>query len=316
MNTFCYQRLQYCKEVMRGTKEDEEYFIFICQADDPDDYTNPVEHEKANPNYGVTIRPQDILNEALQAQGDPRNEFLNKSLNIYTNSLSTYFDIFAVQSSNDKYHWTLAELAKLPIVWYGGADLSKMHDLTGVSLHGQYGDVDISITHGFMPVTTAHERAEQDNIPFFWWQEQGWLTLCNSDVIEYEDVVKWFLDMKKLGFTPKWVGYDRRYAREFVLKMKKAGFKMRDQRQLYVEKTEAFREIENKIRMQKFYYLGNKAYEYCIGNVKAIEDSDDFIRFEKVMDTKRIDLFDADVIATKQMLIDVEKKLKAKEWFG
>ena len=318
MNTFCYQRLQYCKEVMRGTKEDEEYFIFICQADDPDDYTNPVEHEKANPNYGVTIRPQDILNEALQAQGDPsgRNEFLNKSLNIYTNSLSTYFDIFAVQSSNDKYHWTLEELAKLPIIWYGGADLSKMHDLTGVSLHGQYGDVDISITHGFMPVTTAHERAEQDNIPFFWWQEQGWLTLCNSDVIEYEDVVKWFLDMKKLGFTPKWVGYDRRYAREFVLKMKKAGFKMRDQRQLYVEKTEAFREIENKIRMQKFYYLGNKAYEYCIGNVKAIEDSDDFIRFEKVMDTKRIDLFDADVIATKQMLIDVEKKLKAKEWFG
>ena len=191
-----------------------------------------------------------------------------------------------------------------------------MHDLTGVSLHGQYGDVDISITHGFMPVTTAHERAEQDNIPFFWWQEQGWLTLCNSDVIEYEDVVKWFLDMKKLGFTPKWVGYDRRYAREFVLKMKKAGFKMRDQRQLYVEKTEAFREIENKIRMQKFYYLGNKAYEYCIGNVKAIEDSDDFIRLEKVMDTKRIDLFDAEVIATKQMLIDVEKKLKAKEWFG
>lgn len=318
INTFCYQRLQYCKEVMRGTKEDEEYFIFICQADNPDDYTNPIEHEKANPNYGVTIRPQDILNEALQAQNDPsgRAEFLNKSLNIYTNSMDTYFDIFSVQSSDEKYNWTLKELAKLPITWYGGADLSKLHDLTGVSIHGRYQDVDIVISHGFMPVAEAQRKADEDNIPFFWWKDQGWLTICNSEVIEYEDVVKWFLEMKKLGIVPKWVGYDRRYAREFVLKMKKAGFRMRDQWQRYVEKTEAFREIEKQIRLQKYYYLHSKAFEYCIGNVKAIEDSDEFIRFEKVQPKMRIDLFDADVIATKQMLVDAEKAQKAKDWLG
>lgn len=317
MNSFCYERLQYCKEVMRGTKEDEEYFIFICQADNPEDYTNPIEHEKANPNYGVTIRPQDIMNEALQAQNDPtgRNEFLNKSLNIYTNALDSYFNIFEVQSSDEKYNWTLEELARLPIKWYGGADLSKMYDLTGTCLHGRYKGVDISITHGFMPITAAHEKAEEDNIPFFWWEEQGWLTLCNSDVIEYEDPVQWFISMKKMGFKIRWVGYDRRYSREFVLKMKKAGFKMRDQSQRYVEKTEAFREIEKQVKKQAYYYLGNKAYEYCISNVKAIEDSDEFIRFEKVHMKRRIDLFDADVIATKQMLIDIEKNQNAEGWF-
>ncbi|MBQ0113811.1 MAG: terminase large subunit [Bacteroidales bacterium] len=317
-NSFCYERLQYCKEIMRGTKEDEEYFIFICQADNPDDYTNPIEHEKANPNYGVTIRPQDIMNEALQAQNDPtgRNEFLNKSLNIYTNALDSYFDIFQVQSSDEKYHWTLTELAKLPIKWYGGADLSKMYDLTGTCLHGRYKGVDISITHAYMPITAAHEKAEEDNIPFFWWEEMGWLTMCNSDVIDYEDPVQWFIDMKKLGFKIKWVGYDRRYSREFVLKMKKAGFRMRDQSQRYVEKTEAFREIEKQIKKQAYYYMGNKAYEYCIGNVKAIEDSDEFVRFEKVHKNRRIDLFDADVIATKQMLIDIEKTNAGAEWWG
>lgn len=318
MNTFCYQRLQYCKEVLRGTKEDEEYFIFICQADNPDDYTNPIEHEKANPNYNVTIRPQDILNEALQAQNDPtgRNEFLNKSLNIYTNALNTYFDVFQAQESDKKYSWTLEELAKLPIDWYGGADLSKMYDLTGTALHGRYKDVDISISHGFIPIVTAHLKAEEDQIPFFWWKEQGWLTLCNSDIIEYEDVVRWYLWMREMGFKIKWVGYDRRYSREFVLKMKKAGFKMRDQSQRYVEKTEAFREIEKKIKQGCFYYVGNKAFEYCLSNVKAIEDSDEFVRFEKVHDTHRIDLFDADVIACKQMLIDIEKAQKVGGWFG
>ena len=318
MNSFCYQRLQYCKEVMRGTKVDEEYFIFICQADNPDDYTNPVEHEKANPNYGVTIREKDILNEALQAQNDPtgRDEFLNKSLNIYTNALNTYFDIFQAQESDKQFSLTLEELAHLPIKWYGGADLSKMYDLTGTALHGRYKNTDICISHGFMPVTAAHLKAEEDQIPFFWWEEQDWLTLCNSDVIEYEDVLKWFLQMRKIGFDIKWVGYDRRYSREFVLKMKKSGFKMRDQSQRYVEKTEAFREIEKKLKKGEFYYLHNKAFEYCLSNVKAIEDSDEFVRFEKVQPTYRIDLFDADVIACKQMLIDLEKSQKQGKWFG
>ena len=98
--------------------------------------------------------------------------------------------------------------------------------------------------------------------------------------------------------------------------MKKAGFKMRDQTQRYVEKTEAFREIEKQIKSKKYYYLHNKAFEYCIGNVKAIEDSDEFVRFEKIEPHKRIDLFDADVIATKQMLIDIERTQKTGGWFG
>ncbi len=143
-------------------------------------------------------------------------------------------------------------------------------------------------------------------------KEEGWLTTCNSDVIEYEDVVKWFIEMKDMGFKIKWVGYDRRYSREFILKMKKSGFKIRDQLQRYVEKTEAFREIEKKYTLKKFYYLHNKAYEYCVSNVKAIEDSDEFVRFQKVMPTQRIDLFDASVIACKQLLIAGEKIIECK----
>lgn len=89
---------------------------------------------------------------------------------------------------------------------------------------------------------------------------------------------------------------------------------MRDQSQRYVEKTEAFREIEKQILLKKYYYVHNRAFEYCIGNVKAVEDSDDFVRFEKVRPTLRIDLFDADVIAVKQMLVDAEKRNNAKQW--
>lgn len=323
-NSFLAQRVKYCKRVLDGEVRDEQYFIFICEADPVEtengkewiDYTSQRTHEMANPAYGISIRPEEILNDAVQAQNDPqqRKDFLAKSLNVFTSAVETYFDMAEVTASDGAYSWTLEEMAKLPVTWYGGADLSKLYDLTGTALHGRYQGVDISISHGFMPVAQAHIKADEDNIPFFWWQEQGWLTLCNDEVIRYDDVVQWFVKMRTAGFKIRWVGYDKRYSREFVMKMKKAGFKMRDQSQRYVEKTEAFREIEKQIKQRKFYYLGNKAFEYCIGNVKAVEDSDDFVRFEKVQPTLRIDLFDADVIATKQMLIDMEKSQKAADW--
>lgn len=48
--------------------------------------------------------------------------------------------------------------------------------------------------------------------------------------------------------------------------------------------------------------------------MKAIEDSDDFVKYQKVSEKQRIDLFDADVIAVKQMLIDSERSKAARQW--
>lgn len=327
MNSFCYQRLQYCQKVLAKEVEDEQYFIFICKADDPEDYTNPIEHEKANPNYNVTIRAQDIMADAMQAQNDPsaRDEFLNKSLNIYTNTMSAYFNMAEVQISEEAAFAelekkigqpvTLQALAKLPVQWFGGADLSKMYDLTGACIYGRYGDIDITITHGFMPITQAKAKAEQDNIPFFWWKEQNWLTLTNSELVDYEEVVKWFKNIRELGFKIKAVAFDKYNSRDFVRSMEKQRFKMEEAGQQFWKKSEAFREIERKIKAKQFTYLGNKAFEYCISNVKANEDAEERVRFEKVGDNFRIDLFDATVVAVKQAIIARDKNTKINTWF-
>lgn len=322
MNSFCYNRLKYCQKILDQTVTDEQYFVFIAKADEDKDgsvdYTSAVEHEKANPNYGVTIRPDDIMNDALQAQNDPqqRKDFLAKSLNIYTSAMKAYFNIDEFRTSDRKYNWTLEELAKLPIDWYGGCDLSKRFDLSATCLYGAYGDVDIAITHAFFPIVAAYEKADEDNIPLFGWKDQDLLTMTNTPVVDYQAVVKWFLNMREKGFKIKQIGLDKKFGREFHLEGRKAGLRIVDAPQLYYLKSEGFRRIESKAKEGNFYYLHSEAYEYCLSNVRAIEQVDDAVRYEKVTDNMRIDIFDSSVFACMEMLKNLSKKGTASKWLN
>lgn len=320
---FLGQRLKYCRKVLDGTVEDEQYFIFLCCADpDPQtgeiDYTNPVVHEMANPAYGVSIRPEEILNDSLQAQNDPqqRKDFFAKSLNVYTNALKAYFNMDEFRRSDQKHHWTLEELSHLPIHWYGGADLSKLHDLTAAALFGHYKGVDIIVTHAFFPVVAAHEKADKDGIPLFGWRDNGWLTMCNSPTVNQADVINWFMEMRKKGFKIKQVGHDRKFCREYFIGMKAAGFQIIDQPQYFYKKSEGFRRIENSAKNGALYYLHSEAFEYCASNVLAIEKTDDMIQYDKVQSEHRIDLFDAAVFACVRYLESLDRSSAAKKWWG
>lgn len=330
-NGFLANRLTYCRKVLEQSIENDELFIFICKANEdkdgmPINYLSDETLMMANPSCGVTVTIEELRAEAEMALNDPqtRMEFFNKTLNVFTNSMNTYFNVDEFIASDEQYNWTIEELAKLPIKWYGGADLSKMHDLTAAALVGEYEHdgkkIDIAVTHAFFPIASAKEKAEDDGIPLFGWKDDGWLTMSNTKTVLYDDVVKWFIQMRQLGFNIRSVGFDRKFGREFVSKMKKNKFRMVDQPQYFWKKSEGFRRIEMKVKNKEFYYAHSEAFEYCVGNVRAIEKTDDMIQYEKADGdggTQRIDIFDATVFATVRMLEESDSKAnRAKDFFG
>ena len=322
-NSFGFQQMQYAVKVANGTVKDDGFFAFVARADQDEkgnvDYTNPIQHRKANPNYGVTIKPEEMMREALQAQNNPqqRKDFFSRSLNVYTSAMRAWFDIEEFRASDRKYNWTLDELARMDIEWYGGADLSRMYDLTAAALIGNYDGVDIIITHAFFPITMAARKADEDQIPLFGWADDGWLTLCNSPTVNAADVVNWFSDMRDKGFNIVRVGHDRKFAgEEYFPLMQRAGFSIIDQPQYFYVKSQGFRHIEKSAKDGTLYYLHSEAYEYCVQNVRAIEKTDDAVQYEKIQPELRIDLFDASVFACVQMMTQNERERKARSWWG
>lgn len=333
--SFCAQRVEYGRKILNELVEDDSLFLFMCSADrDKEtgeiDFTNPLTHQKANPNYGVTIRPADILRDAMEALNDPqqRKDFFAKSLNVFTAAINAYFDIEEFRRSNtaartalgleeyEPVESKLQKLARLPIKWYAGADLSKMHDLTAVALYGEYKDIDIIIPHCWFPVTMAARKADEDNIPLFGWMDDGWLDMVNQATNDPETVVLWFKRMKQIGFKIQQVGYDRKFGEKFFKAMRKAGFKVVDQPQYFWRKSTGFRHIEYRAKNKRLYYCDAEPFEYCVQNVSAIEKTDDMIQFEKIQPNHRIDVFDAAVFAACRKNEAEGRAINAEEWIS
>ncbi len=332
MNSFGFRRMKYGQKVLSGAVTADELYVFIAKASEGEngevDYTNPQVHEMANPSYGVIIRPWEIMKDAQEAQNDPqqRKDFLAKSLNVYTAATRAYFNLAEFQESNDACETELginpmwptdkkiAALQKLPINWFGGTDLSKMHDLTAAAIYGDYKGMDIVIPHCWFPIVQAAAKADEDSIPLFGWQDDGWLTMSNNPVVNFAEVVNWYDQMRKRGFKIKQVGHDRRFAKEYMVLMERAGFQISDQRQYDWVKVQGFRRIESKAKSKELYYLGAEPFEYCVANVRSVENLQEKMHYEKVDDNSRIDVFDAAVMAACQLMDEKERTESIKRW--
>lgn len=214
--------------VLRGTSKEKRLAPFLYMIDDVKKWNDINELYKSNPNLGVSVGVDYMLEEiAIATNSIPKkSEFLTKYCNIKQNGSSAWLDETAINSAYgdplnaaDYYH-TYA---------VAGIDLSRTTDLTSACVIIEKGEKLHIFSHFWLPSEKIEEATARDKIPYDAMIKRGFLTPSGENFVDYRDVFNWLLEfVQKKMIYPLCVGYDRYSAQYLIQDLKSAGFKVDD----------------------------------------------------------------------------------------
>jgi phage terminase large subunit-like protein len=213
--------------VINGTSRETRLAPFLYMIDDPDKWDNISEIAKANPNLGVSLTVDNMLEEIAAAEQSLSQaaEFKTKVCNLRQNSSAAWMNAKDVQLCFSETGKTLEDFRHTYAL--SGLDLSMSTDLTATILLVQKADVVWFFARFYMPKNKIEEATARDGIPYRKYVEQGYLILSGENVVDYHDVERFYQDLvQKYEILPQKNGYDRYSAAYLVQDLEGMGFHM------------------------------------------------------------------------------------------
>lgn len=236
-----------CTRVLLGDSKERRLLPVLYMIDDVDKWNDINELQKANPNLGVSVSVNYMLEEIAVAEGSlsKKAEFLTKYCNIKQNSSSAYFGTKDVNKCLGE-EVTPDFLAHSYCV--GGIDLSQSTDLTSACVLVEKNGELYCLSHFWLPSEKLEDATARDGLPYREFISRGWLSLSGTNYIDYHDVYQWFINLvEQYEILPLIVGYDRFSSLYLVKEMQEYGFRMSDVYQGY-NLTPAINELDGVVR--------------------------------------------------------------------
>jgi phage terminase large subunit-like protein len=207
-----------------GDSQESRLLPVLYMIDDTDKWSDINELRKANPNLGVSISVDYLLEEIRIAEGSlsKKSEFLTKYCNIKQNSSQAWLSTETVQKCRGK-HLELEDFRGC----YGliGIDLSMSTDLTSaVCMIERDGRIHV-FAKFWLPAAKIDEASVRDNLPYRQYITRGLLAESGENYVDYQDAYKWCTDLiEQYQIYPLWVGYDKYCAQPLIQQMSAYGF--------------------------------------------------------------------------------------------
>lgn len=203
----CYQQELELKDVLAGAANDETLFGIVYSIDDDVDWKSERAIEMANPNLGISVRKEKLLDDQQRAISSPRKQavFKNKHLNVWVTAREAWLNMEEwAEAANDEFTLEsfLGDECGL------GADLSESKDLTALvkcfkfERNGK--------DHYFFSGRYYTTKAQADIFKrYAEWIDSGHLIECDGSMIDYflieehvaEDAEKY--DISQCFYDPK-----------------------------------------------------------------------------------------------------------------
>jgi phage terminase large subunit-like protein len=274
--------------VLDGTVDLPQWFGFVAAADPDDDWTQETTWRKANPNYGVSVKPDFLQKECKKALANPaeQSKFRRLYLGQKVEAVEAYFSVpdwrVCPKLPTD------AELKALPC-WIG-FDLSSTTDLTAAVIVWKMAGDELAIKPIlWMPEDTLVERGHEDRMPYDHFAREGWLRTTGGRTIDRQQVRRQLVELAH-QWRPKSICADPWQMHELGAQLAeedKVPVVLVPQR--FEKLSEPMKALQARIIERRVRHDHNPLMTVMVGNVTPREDENGNVRPSKRKSRGRID---------------------------
>lgn len=272
------------------TNKPPQVVCHLYAAEKDCDVMDETQWKAANPALGVFRSFDDMRAQAEKAHRMPsfRNTFRNLLLNQRVASFATFIDPEEWRKCNKK-----PKPLNECIAVFGGLDLSSKNDLTAFTLVGvdEYEHFHV-YAHFWSPRHGLRDREQTDKAPYSLWEKQGFLTVTESPVVDYEQVATDILELLiKHEVEPTAIAFDRWRIDNFKTEVAKTGkdLPLVEFGQGYMDMSPALTLFEDSVLTGKIHHGDNPVLNMCVMNAVSVLNPAGERKLEKRKATGRID---------------------------
>ena len=259
--SFCYNMRKTNIEILYGAKEDDTQFTAIYTLDDGDDWEDEKNWVKANPNLGVTVKPQYLKEQIQQAKNNPSLE-----TSIRTKNFNQWLATSEIWIPNDillksSHSISLEDLENLQV--YVGVDLSAVSDLTAVAACWLNDYKYYFKTWYFLPESALSDNPNSEM--YKGWVRKGLLNITPGNVVDYDYITNTILKINEQCYINK-IFYDAWNSVSWAVQCTALGLPLEPFSQALWHFNRATKGFERLIKSGQVVIDDNEITRWCFSN--------------------------------------------------
>jgi phage terminase large subunit-like protein len=291
------QENDYAVKVLEGTVADDACFAFIATIDKDDKWDDPLAWQKANPNFGISVKLDDLQRQASKAARSPGSLAAFKRLRLNVRSPMTERAIdMEMWAQNSRGPFDPDKLGRLDA--WGGLDISSKIDLSAyVKLYAadEFGIHRVACRF-WMPEATIEQRANEDRLPYRQWVDEGWIEVTPGNVIDHAAIRDAILaDAARINIDS--IGFDPWNATQLSVELGSHGVNVVEFIQGIRSYSEPTKELQAMLYARRLDHGDNPVLRVMASNLKVQRDKNLNEMPHKAQSTGRIDGMTALIMA-------------------
>lgn len=207
-----------------GDSKEKKLLPFLYMIDDIEKWNSINELRKSNPNLGVSVSVDYMIEEIAVAEGSlsKKAEFITKYCCLKQNSSLAWLPANVVENACGE-PLRLEDFKNSYAVC--GIDLSQTRDLTAACVVIEKNGELYVFARFWLPAEKIDEATQRDGVPYKIYIQRGLLFPSGDNFVDYSDCYNWLKQLvEEYQIFPLQVGYDRYSAQYLIKDLESYGF--------------------------------------------------------------------------------------------